>query len=160
MNVNDSVIELKECSVLSSFCLMTLKEKIVILMYFNYWILEDPNLSTNYSKLTEMIDISYKDLEMFVATMKMLDKKGMFFLIGDMKDELMYIKENIELETRYLENMLYYIDAVKNPAIVNIDDIVEICSEFVENDRIFYNQMKINKEGLKMLRKERRDNLE
>ena len=44
--------------------------------------------------------------------------------------------------------------------IVNIDDIVEICSEFVENDRIFYNQMKINNEGLKMLRKERRDNLE
>ena len=141
----------------TSFFLKRLEKEAVFILQTNSWILEDINLFESFTKLKEMLFKSNNDLTEFVERIKFLDTKSVLFNESDLIDEFDYIKENIHLESGFLTNIINYMIIVINP---NINEITERLEEYLETDIICYNQMKINNENLKKLRKERRDYFE
>lgn len=133
-----------------------LKEEVILMLLTNSWILEDINLFESFCHLQEMIDISNNDLDEFIKRINLLDNNSSIFYLADLKDEFDYIKENIRLESSYITNMINYMAIVTLPNI-NGPEIVERLEQYQDNDISCYNQMKINNEGLKRLKKERRD---
>lgn len=134
-----------------------LKKEIYVMVYTNLWILEDINLFESFSHLEEMVNISNDDLGKLVERIKLLDNNSsIIFDKSDLLDEFEFIKENIHLELGYITNMINYMVIVTNQNINSIEQIekLEQCQEI---DISCYNQMKINNNDLKKLRKERKD---
>ena len=135
-----------------------LKEEFLIMLLTNSWILTDINLAESFSKIKGAIDISNSDMDVFIEKINMLDESANVFYIADLKDEFEFIKENIYLESSYITNM------VKRMILLNLPyvslEILEKLEEYQEIDIYCYNQIEFNNEGLKKLRKERRDYFE
>jgi len=128
----------------------------VFVLNTNGWILEDINLFESFAHLKEMLCKSNNDLNEFVKRISLLDSNLILFDKSDLIDEFDFIKENINLESNFLTNIVNYITIVNNPSI-NDFGIIERLEQYQEIDISCYNQMKINNEELKKLRKERRD---
>jgi len=128
----------------------------VFVLNTNGWILEDINLFERLEHLKEMLCKSNNDLNEFVKRISLLDSNLILFDKSDLIDEFDFIKENINLESNFLTNIVNYITIVNNPSI-NDFGIIERLEQYQEIDISCYNQMKINNEELKKLRKERRD---
>ena len=111
---------------------------------------------TIFIHLKEMIDTSNNDLDDFIKRINLLEDKSIMFDKTDLKDEFDFIKENIHLEDSFIANMINYIIIINNFTINGID-ITEKLEQFQDIDISCYNQMKINNENLKQLKKERRD---
>lgn len=133
-----------------------IKKMVIFLLLTNYWILEDINLFESFSHLKEMIDISNSDLDEFVEKIKLFDNNSIIFDKNDLLDEFEFIKENIWLEFSFITNMIKYMTIVNDLTINNLE-IEEELEQYQEIDISCYNQMKINNEQLKILKKERRD---
>ena len=103
-----------------------------------------------------MLTTSDRDLSEFVERINILEKANAIFNSSDLLDEFSYIQENTNLEASYLNNIKNYIEIVTNPS-VNGSDITERLEQYQDTDISCYNQMKINNEQLKQLKKERRD---
>jgi len=135
-----------------------LKEEFLIMLLTNSWILTDINLADSFSKIKGAIDISNSDMDVFIEKINMLDESANVFYVADLKDEFEFIKENIYLESSYITNM------VKRMILLNLPyvslEILEKLEEYQEIDIYCYNQIEFNNEGLKKLRKERRDYFE
>lgn len=133
-----------------------IKEDVILMLVTNAWILEDINLFESFEHLKEMIDVSNNDLDNFVERVGLLEDDSNMFNVTDLKDEFDFIKENIKLEVSFITNMVGYMDIVDN---FTLDEtaIMERLEIYLDVDTACYNQMKINNEQLKQLRKERRD---
>lgn len=136
-----------------------LKETVVFMLQSNSWILEDIKLCESFLHLQEMVEVSNNDLDEFVQRIYLLDSSSYDFSKEDLMDEFDYIRENIHLESGYITNMVNYMVIVDDPLLHEMDKINKL-EEYQDIDVSCYNQMKINNEGLKRLRKERRDNFE
>lgn len=136
-----------------------IKEEVILMLYTNGWILNDINLFESFVHLKEMIDISNSDLDKFIERIKMLDNNLNIFYVSDLKDEFDIIKENIYLEAGFITNMIDYM-AIVDDVTINDNEIIKRLEQYQDNDISCYNQMKINNENLKQLRKERRDYFE
>jgi len=134
----------------------SIKEETIFMLLTNRWILEDTNLFESFIHLKEMIDTSNNDLDEFIKRINVLEDKSIMFDKTDLKDEFDFIKENIHLEDSFIANMINYMIIV-NDLTINGIDITEKLEQFQDIDISCYNQMKINNENLKQLKKERRD---
>jgi len=134
----------------------SIKEETIFMLLTNRWILEDTNLFESFIHLKEMIDTSNNDLDEFIKRINVLEDKSIMFDKTDLKDEFDFIKENIPLEDSFIANMINYMIIV-NDLTINGIDITEKLEQFQDIDISCYNQMKINNENLKQLKKERRD---
>lgn len=159
MNKIDWYEKLKFEIIELSINLKKIKLDTVFLFVTNQWVFEDCNLIESFTHLLEMFDISYDDLSKLVKLIYQLDSTSTEFNKIDLLDEFDFIKENINIEFDYLSNIEKYLSLVDNYTI-DVDQINEIFDEYYENDNVYYNQMKINNENLKLLRKERRDYFE
>lgn len=159
MQKKDYFTELKEEMVRYSFHFLSLRETVVIMLETNRWIVEDINLYESFCHLQEMIEITYQEFAELVEEINALEHNMQIFNISDLLEQFDYIKENIHLESMYITNMVDYMKIIINPSI-QADEIGERCSQYDENDDMYLNQMKLNNDGLKKLKKERRDNLE
>lgn len=133
-----------------------IKEDVILMLVTNAWILEDVNLFESFEHLKEMIDVSNSDLNSFVDRIELLDNNPNMFNVTDLKDEFDFIKENIKLEVGFFTNMVGYMGMVDDFTLDEAD-IMERLEIYLDVDTSCYNQMKINNEQLKQLRKERRD---
>lgn len=133
-----------------------IKEETVFMMLTNHWILEDVNLFESFIHLKEMIDVSNNNLDDFVKRICLLDDSSTLFDKSDLKDEFDFIKKNIHLESGFIINMINYMVIITNP-FINNSEKVEKLEQYQDIDISCYNQMKINNENLKQLKKERRD---
>lgn len=134
------------------------KEEFLVMLFTNSWVLSDPNLAESFSKIKEIIDISNNDLDSFIEKVKMLDQNSTVFYVCDLKDEFEFIKENIHLEASYITNMIKRMVLVSIPGM-DLENLEKL-EEYEEIDISCYNQMRINNDELKRLRKERRDYFE
>lgn len=141
------------------FSFQNLKKEIIFMIITNNWIFEDINLFENFIHLKEMVDISDINLSNLVKLIYELDNNSNFFSKLDLLDEFEYIKENIHLESNYINNMTDYMILI-NDFSVNGDEITEKLENYCNNDNLYYNQMKINNQNLKQLKKERIDYFE
>lgn len=140
------------------FLFQMLKKEFLVMFFTNSWILTDPNLAESFSKIKEIIDVSNNDLAILVEKIKMLDQNSNMFYVCDLKDEFEFIKENIHLEASYITNMIKRMILLSIPGMEFAN--LEKLEEYEEIDISCYNQMKINNDELKRLRKERRDYFE
>lgn len=157
---NDWYYELKLKVISLSFLFKMLKEEVVVMMITNPWVLDDINLSESFNNVKEMIDISDSDLNMFVEIINKLENDSNGFYVAELKDEFEIIKENIHLEAGFITNMINNYMMVVNDYTINGQQIDERLDEYLDNDTACYNQMKINNDYLKKLRKERMDYFE
>lgn len=139
-----------------SFLLNSINHELVFDLHKNKWALEDINLCESIYHLRDMLTTSDRDLSEFVERINILEKANAIFNSSDLLDEFSYIQENTNLEASYLNNIKNYIEIVTNPS-VNGSDITERLEKYQDTDISCYNQMKINNEQLKQLKKERRD---
>lgn len=139
-----------------SFFLNSINHELVFILHKNKWALEDINLCESIYHLRDMLTTSDRDLSEFVERINILEKANTIFNNSDLLDEFSYIQENTNLEASYLNNIKNYIEIVTNPS-VNGSDITERLEQYQDTDISCYNQMKINNEQLKQLKKERRD---
>ena len=156
---DDLYYEFKLDIVRTAFLLKSVKEDVIIMLHTNKWIADDINLSTSITHLLEMINVSDNELSNFVELIKSLEINSNVFYINDLKDEFEIIKENIKLEAGFILNMIDYMITVDDLTI-NDNEIVERLEQYLDNDIACYNQMKINNESLKVMRKERKDYFE
>lgn len=159
MQRKDYFTELKMEIVRYSYDFTMLRETIVVMLETNRWVLEDINLCESFYHLQEMVEITYQEFTEFVEEIKILDRNMVIFNINDLLDYFDYIKENIHLESMYMTNMIDYMAIIMNHSI-EADEIVERCTEYDRKDSTYLNQMKLNNDGLKKLKKERRDSFE
>jgi hypothetical protein len=135
-----------------------IKSETVIMLYTNRWILENINLRESFSHLHEMIGISNSDLDELIERINLQEIDTILFNENDLLDEFDFIRENIHLEAGYITNMIDYMTIVTDPTINSSDsDITYRLEQYQDINISCYNQMKINNENLKELKKERRD---
>lgn len=156
MQRKDYFTELKMRVVVSNYDFMKLRENIVCMLETNRWILEDINLCESFCHLQEMVESSCQELIELIEEIKALDDNGIAFSIYDLIEYFDYIKKNIDLEFMYFMNMYDYMTVVTDYSIQG-EEIVDRCNQYDKNDSIYLNQMKLNNDGLKKLKKERRD---
>lgn len=159
MQRKDYFTELKMEVVNYNYDFMMLRENMVTMIQTNRWILEDINLYESFSNLQEMVEISYQEFTELVEEIKLLERNLEVFDINDLVEQFDYIKENIHLESMYITNMIDYMEIISNPFIQG-EEIKDRCDQYNQNDCTYLNQMKLNNDGLKKLKKERRDNFE
>lgn len=152
MQRKDYFIELKMKIVVSIYDFMKLRENIVCMLEINRWILEDINLCESFCHLQEMVESSCQELIEFIEEIKALDDNGIVFSIYDLIEHFDYIKKNIDLESMYIMNMHDYMTVVTDYSIQG-EEIVDRCNQYYKNDSIYLNQMKLNNDGLKKLKK-------
>lgn len=159
MQRKDYFTELKEEMIRYSFHFMLLRETVVVMLETNRWIVEDINLYESFCNLQEMIELTYQEFTELVEDVNVLEQNMQVFSISDFLEQFDYIKENIHLESMYITNMVDYIEIIRNPYI-NGNEITIRCSQYDQKDYTYLNQMKLNNDGLKKLKKERRDSFE
>lgn len=135
------------------------KKNIVALLLTSPWILEDANLFESYVRLQEMVEISEVDLDSLTKELEYLEMQPVTFAIDDVMREFNFVRENIDLEMAYLFNMSLYMLLVDNYSLSALE-IEERCNIYAEIDTWCHDQMEINNEQLKILKKERRDYFE
>ena len=145
---------IKQETVTLTFFLKFIKEELVSLLVTNKWISEDYNLGESLIKLTEMILISEKDLDVFMHELQRLDNNHVTFEVEDIKAMFDYIKENIHLESGYLKNMIEYMPIVDDTTL-DYETVKEKFDNYLECDIACFNQMKINNNELKKIKRER-----
>lgn len=159
MQRKDYFTELKEEMVRYNFYFLSLRETVVIMLETNRWIVEDINLYESFCFLQEMIETTYQELTELVGDINTLEHTMQIFNISDLFDQFDYIKENIHLESMYITNMVDYMEIIHDSSIEG-EEITERCNQYSQKDYTYLNKMKLNNDGLKKLKKERRDNLE
>ena len=159
MQRKDYFTELKKEMVQYSDVFMTLREAMVVMLETNRWVLEDINLCESFCYLQEMVEITYQEFTELVEEIKILDYNMAIFDTNDVMEQFDYIKENIQLESMYMTNMIEYMEIIINHSI-EADEIVERCTQYNRKDSAYLNQMKLNNDGLKKIKKERRDSFE
>ena len=155
----DLFTALKKCIVKTCFEFQKLKEEVIMTVLSNSWLLQDANLYENYTKLQEMIKISDKHLTSIIKETKYIENNSVPFSADDIICEYNFIRENIELETYYLYNMLIYMIAVVDFSLKQ-EEIKKIQQHYLETDIFCYDNMRANNEQLKILKKERGDYFE
>lgn len=156
---NDLYSELKIEGVKLFFLLEFVKREVLLMVFNNSWLLRDNNLSQSFIHLNEMVNISSTDLEELLVRLDTLDNSLVLFDINDLVDELTLVMGNIYLENEFLVNMKFYIDAINNSKVSTQEITVQL-EKYLEKDISCYNEMRMNNEDLKRLRKERRDYFE
>lgn len=159
MQKKDWFTELKIEVISHNIRFMHLRESMIILLETNRWILEDINLCESFCNLQKMVEISYQEFTELVEEIEGLDNNASVFQMNDLIDQFDYIIENIYLEFAYMINMIDYMKIIRNPYI-NGNEITVRCNQYDQNDHMYLNQMKLNNDGLKKLKKERRDSFE
>ena len=101
-----------------------------------------------------MILISERDLDIFMKELQTLDNNHVTFAVEDIKAIFDYIKENIHLESGYLKNMIEYIPIVDDTTL-DYKTVKEKFDNYLECDIACFNQMKINNDELKKIKRER-----
>lgn len=147
---------IKQETVSLTLFLKFIKEEIVFVLLTNKWISEDYNLGESLIKLTEMILISEKDLDSFMQELHKLDNNHVTFEVEDIKTIFDYIKENIHLEAGYLKNMMDYMVIVDDDTL-DYETLKEKFCNYLDCDIACFNQVKINNDELKKIKKERRN---
>jgi hypothetical protein len=133
-----------------------IKVEIIFMLNTNPWILSDINLCESFFHLQEMIDANNLNLEDFIKRINFLEDNSILFNKDDLLYEFDFIKENVYLESGFITNMIDYM-AIINDYTINGSEILERLEKYQDIDVLYYNQMKINNENLKQLKKERRD---
>ena len=85
-----------------------------------------------------------------------MEKQGLSFFITDLIDELDFIKQNILLELAYFQTILDYIKIIEDDSL-SYEQRESSLKNTADKCSFCYQQMKINTQGLKQLKKERRD---
>lgn len=138
-----------------SLFLKFLENEKISLLGKNFWLLEDINLFESFTHLEEMILESSTNLDELVKRVYFLDLHDVLFDKNDLLDEFCFIKENIHLEAGYFINIMNYA-IINKKQDYDLQDLEKL-EQYREIDISCYNQMKINNENLKQLKKERRD---
>lgn len=144
----DYFFEVKR-EIVSLLCLFKLaKETLLEILITNSWILNDPNLAESFTRIKETIDISNNDLDLFIEKIRLLDEELSVFYMYDLKDQFEIIKETIYIESSSVVNLINYIVAFED---FRDFQKLEQCQQM---DVMYYNQIKINNEQLKKIKKE------
>lgn len=144
----DYFFEVKR-EIVSLLCLFKLvKETLLEILITNSWILNDPNLAESFTRIKENIDISNNDLDLFIEKIRLLDEESSVFYMYDLKDQFEIIKETIYIESSSVVNLINYIVAFED---FRDFQKLEQCQQM---DVMYYNQIKINNEQLKKIKKE------
>lgn len=155
-NINNDWYQQLKLEIISlSLFLKSLESETVSVLYNNLWILGEINLCESFSHLKEMLSESSNNLDELVKRIDLLDNRSILFDQNDLVDEFSFVKENIQLEAGYLLNIMNYI-IIHGKSILDLNDLDKL-EQYREIDILCYNQMKINNENLKQLKKERRD---
>lgn len=134
------------------------REETVYMLQTNRWILTDVNLLESFCQLQEMIEASNQDLNDFIQEVKQVEKesKENISLKEHLQEEFENIRETIHLEASYITNMIEYMCIVDDYTL-DPDEMIERLDEYDDKDFCCYQQIKINQEQLKQLKKERKD---
>lgn len=159
MQKKDYFSELKTEMIRYCIDFMLLRTSVVVMLETNRWVVEDINLYESFCHLQEMIENTYQEFTKLVVEINTLEFNGQMFNVCDIIDQFTYIKESIQLESKYMTNMIDYMEIICNSAIEG-NEITARCNQYVQNDETYLSQMKLNNEGLKKLKKERRDLVE
>lgn len=135
------------------------RKETIYMLLTNRWILEDINLCESFCHLQDMIEGSCQDFHDLIQEINDLETSSKLFLIEDLKDELEYVKETIQLEASYMTNMVDYMCIIDDYSL-SPTEMTQRLEEYCDKDFCCYEQVKINREQLKQLKKERRDYFE
>ena len=128
---------------------------IVALPLYCSWLLNDDNLLESYSRLADIFNENYFNLNEFMKYIKHIDDTGDIFSLDDVNDEYEFIKDNMTLQAEYYANILEYIDFCddfENPRC----EVEKFCDSYCEKDDQIFDQVQINHSLIKSIREERK----
>ena len=128
---------------------------IMILPIFCPWIVNDDNMKESLSRLIDIHNLNVVNLIDFISYVKNLDNSGKEFFYTDLIEEYEHVKNNMDLQDSYYNNMLGYIafcDDVTRPW----QDIETFADEFTIKDDSIFDQVQVNNSVIKMIKQERK----
>lgn len=123
------------------------------------WLLNDDNLKESYSRLADIHNQNFYNMQSLIDYMEYIDESHDSFSLYDLKDEYEYIRDNMMLQKEYFDNMVSYIDFCNdysNPWV----DVAKFCVDYCDKDDQIFDQVQVNDSIIKCIRKEREDNFE
>ncbi len=159
MQIGDEFTFLKSELVNLNVFFTDLRKETIYMLLTNCWILEDINLCESFCHLQDMIEGSCQDLSDLIQEINDVETSSKFFLTEDLKDELEYVKETIQLEASYMTNMVDYMCIIDDYSL-SPTEITQRLEEYCDKDMCCYEQVKINRKQLKELKEERRNYFE
>ncbi len=138
-----------------------IKMDMVYTLISNRWITEDINLEESTAQLQELLDITNFDFQQLITEINTIEKEyiSQFYSMEDLLDEFEYIKENIDLVNSYFGNMMEYMSIIDDYQL-SPELLKNKWEDYLDKDELCFNQICINHEQLKQLRKERIDKIE
>ena len=119
------------------------------------WIVNDDNMNESISRLIDIHNSNVINLIDFISYVKKLDDSGNEFFYTDLIEEYEHVKNNMNLQTSYYDNMVRYIafcDDVTKPW----EDIETFADEFSIMDDSIFDQVQVNNSVIKMIKQERK----
>lgn len=132
---------------------------IVALPLYCPWIMNDDNLNESFSRLVDIHNQNMDELNTFMKYVRYLDDSCSNFSLDDLNDEYEFIKDNMNLQDEYYDNMLSYInfcDDYSNPWT----DVAKFCSKYCDTDDQIFDQVQVNHSLIKSIREERKNKIE
>lgn len=140
--------------------MLTLRIEIVelsLICYSKPWLLEDFTFNERYSKMIDMANDSVYDIDDLETIF--LNQANTSFSVVDLLDELYFITDNVLHEYNYYKYTKDLLTLLDNYSIQG--DIITTFLEENEKRAVSYDeQIKVNRNEIKKLRKERRNYIE
>ena len=112
-NENNWIKNLEEKTINLSIETFLLRQLSVILFITKPWIMDDINLCERFTKLLEIQDDNYRQIESLLKEINNHKSENIIYSQSDLIDEYDYISENVSLTSSYFYMILGYLSMLK-----------------------------------------------
>lgn len=149
--------ELKVKVMVFSSLLQMMRVIMIQLLIKNAWFLEKTELSAGFFKLCQRLEESTIDIDLVVENIEFIEEASILFEVEDLQDEIALIQDTVSLELEYMILLIGYIRLLASP-MTSFSELEKLEIEFTEQGIDFFPRMEENKQMLKQIRQERREN--